>query len=465
MNTSPRNNVEARENKFRNLIMEAPAIFCILKGDQHVFELANLRYKELVGNREIIGKPIREALPELEGQGFYELLDNVYSTGETFIGKEVPANLIKSDGSVELGYFNFTYQAYTGANNETEGILVFANEITEQVESRRKIEASEKRFSNILSQSVMAIAIFKSPEMIVSFANQPMLNALGKGDTILNKPLLEGVPELKEQAFSQMLTELYTSGLAYEEFETKIILIRNGIPEDTYFNFVYQPYRDVDQAITGITVLATEITEQVLAKKQIAISEAKFKMLSETIPHMVWTATPDGKKNFFNKYFLDYTGLSFEDVKGEGWHNIIFPDDLKLELALWQENIKTGNDFKIEKRVRHHSGTYKWHLSHSIPQKNEEGEITGWIGTNTEIEDQKKITETLVKGEEQFRTFANNIRDLAWIADGSGWIYWYNQRWYDYTGTTIEEMEGWGWGKVHHPDHINQVMEFVKEAW
>lgn len=201
------------------------------------------------------------------------------------------------------------------------------------------------------------------------------------------------------------------------------------------------------------------------AKQQIEASEKRFRTLSETIPHMMWTAAPDGYKNFFNKYFLDYTGFTFEELEGEGWQRIIFPDDLDRELAHWQHTLKTGEDFTIEKRVRHHSGEYRWHIARGIAQTNNEGVIIGWIGTSTEIDDQKKVTEVLAKAEEQFRTFANSIQNLAWIADGNGWLYWYNQRWYDYTGATLEEMEGWGWGKVLHPDHANKVLEISKKGW
>jgi PAS domain S-box-containing protein len=73
----------------------------------------------------------------------------------------------------------------------------------------------------------------------------------------------------------------------------------------------------------------------------------------------------------------------------------------------------------------------------------------------------KKVEES----QQRFYSLANSITQLAWIADEKGWIYWYNDRWYDYTGTTLEEMEGWGWEKVHHPDHIERVVSFVKEAW
>src|SRR6516164_10042103 len=67
--------------------------------------------------------------------------------------------------------------------------------------------------------------------------------------------------------------------------------------------------------------------------------------------------------------------------------------------------------------------------------------------------------------EQQFRTLANSIPQLAWMADKEGYIFWYNDRWYDYTGTTLEEMQGWGWRNVHHPDEVERVVERIKTAF
>jgi PAS domain S-box-containing protein len=83
----------------------------------------------------------------------------------------------------------------------------------------------------------------------------------------------------------------------------------------------------------------------------------------------------------------------------------------------------------------------------------------------TDITQRKKAETQLQESEAHFRTFANNIQNLAWMARPDGWIYWYNQRWYAYTGTTLEEMQGWGWERVHHPDHRQRVVAFVQEAW
>jgi two-component system CheB/CheR fusion protein len=134
--------------------------------------------------------------------------------------------------------------------NKDEIMSVFVD-ITEQKEAAQQlkaiaielaaknkiIEVSEKRLSNILSQSLMAIGIYTGPEMVISFANKQMLNALGRGDVVLNKPLLEGLPELKDQIIPKLLADVYNTGVAYEGIEIKAILMRKGTPTDTYFKF------------------------------------------------------------------------------------------------------------------------------------------------------------------------------------------------------------------------------------
>ncbi|MEO9257409.1 MAG: chemotaxis protein CheB, partial [Crocinitomicaceae bacterium] len=390
--------IEANALMVQNIYMNAPASICTFKGPTHIYELVNPSYQKLFDKRDLVGKPLLEALPELKGQGVDKILDNVYNTGEVFKSIEIPVMLAREDNlEPEQRYFNTTMQPIYNEEKKIIGVVNFGYDVTEQIMARKKVEASEKRFSNILSQSLMNIAIFKGPEMIVEFANEQMLNGLGKGNAVLNKPLLEGVPELKDQVFPKLLTDVYTTGVPFEGYETKAVLVRNGIPVDAYFNFVYQPYRDIDGTITGVTVLTNEVTEHVLAKKQIEESATKFKTLSENIPHMIWTASAEGSKNFFNKYFLDYTGNTIEELADDGFRKIIFEDDLEKVLQLWQHSIKTGEDYNMEKRIRHHDGTYRWHLSQGIAQKDEQGKITGWIGSSTDIDEHKIFAKELTE--------------------------------------------------------------------
>ncbi len=124
-----------------SFLMQAPAGICVLRGPEHIFELANQLYLQLVGGRAIVGLPIRQALPELEGQGIYELLDRVRSSGEPFVGKEI---LLRVDrlgtGALDEGYFSFIYQPMRELDGRIDAILVHVLEVTEQVVGRKKLE-------------------------------------------------------------------------------------------------------------------------------------------------------------------------------------------------------------------------------------------------------------------------------------------------------------------------------------
>ncbi|MCA8972539.1 MAG: PAS domain-containing protein, partial [Planctomycetes bacterium] len=95
----------------------------------------------------------------------------------------------------------------------------------------------------------------------------------------------------------------------------------------------------------------------------------------------------------------------------------------------------------------------------------EHGRAVRMLGTVQDITDFKQAVSDLRESEERFRTMADNIHQFAWMADPTGWIFWYNQRWYDYTGTTIDDMKGWGWTKVHHPDHVERVVASIDHSW
>ena len=99
------------------------------------------------------------------------------------------------------------------------------------------------------------------------------------------------------------------------------------------------------------------------------------------------------------------------------------------------------------------------------PVRNEQGDVVGASKIANDLREHTQLADEARRSTDQFTALANNIPQLAWIADPDGWIFWYNQRWYDYTGTTLEEMQGWGWEKVHHPDHVDRVVEKISKAW
>jgi signal transduction histidine kinase len=132
---------QQHRSELRRMFMGAPVFISLLRGPEHRFELANAAYQQLVGARDLIGRPIREALPDLSGQGFFELLDSVYQTRKAYAGKEVALRLQRApDGAPEDLFVTFTFQPFRDASGEIDGVVVFGFDVTETVVARRKSE-------------------------------------------------------------------------------------------------------------------------------------------------------------------------------------------------------------------------------------------------------------------------------------------------------------------------------------
>lgn len=192
------------------LLEQAPAAIAILKGDNHVFEYINTFYMQLIGkDREVIGKPLAEALPEIVEQGFIQVLNGVYQTGTPYIGMEIAVQLDRHEtGELEDCYLNFVYQPIKNNQGNIEGIFVHAVEVTEQVKSRRKIEESEEKYRSLFETMDQGFCIL---EMIFDESGQPLdyrfleINPLFEEQTGLKdatgKTARELVPNLEQHWF------------------------------------------------------------------------------------------------------------------------------------------------------------------------------------------------------------------------------------------------------------------------
>jgi two-component system CheB/CheR fusion protein len=155
--------------------------------------------------------------------------------------------------------------------------------LEEQIEAGKKawklIEASNKRYAMLLMQSPFSFAILKGKEMVISLANNSIKEAWGKGEQIEGKPLLKILPELKNGPLPELIEKVYTTGVPYQGYEVLVPLKREGKLVDSYFNFVYQPYKEVDETISGVTIIAYDVTNHVTTKEELieAKSNAEIK--------------------------------------------------------------------------------------------------------------------------------------------------------------------------------------------
>jgi PAS domain S-box-containing protein len=133
----------------------------------------------------------------------------------------------------------------------------------------------------------------------------------------------------------------------------------------------------------------------IAARNALHDSNARFNTLADALPHMVWSALPDGDHDYFNQRWYDFTGVPQGSTDGEGWNGMFHPDDQERAWQVWRHSLKSGEPYDIEYRLRHHSGEYRWTLGQARAMRGSDGRIVRWIGTCTDIHAAKRQTEQI----------------------------------------------------------------------
>ncbi|RZA01087.1 MAG: PAS domain S-box protein, partial [Moraxellaceae bacterium] len=155
------------------------------------------------------------------------------------------------------------------------------------------------------------------------------------------------------------------------------------------------PVHDAKGDIVGGVVAQTDITHQTLAESALRESEAKFRTITNAMPQMIWSTLRDGSRDYFNRQWYEFTGLPVDSLDGEGWNTIIHPDDYGQTYILWKNAVATGESFEHEYRLRHHSGNFRWILARAVPVTDDSGAIVRWMGSCTDLHDQKLTQDAL----------------------------------------------------------------------
>jgi PAS domain S-box-containing protein len=339
-------------------------------------------------------------------------------------------------------------------------------DISGQKQAEASLKASEMRLRRLIESNIIGVLFWDLDGGIVD-ANDAFLNLLGytRQDIELGLDWRHMTPpqwvEQDQEGERQVLATGY-----HLPFE-KQYLHKDGTPVDVIIGSSAFEGTNNRQGITFVL----DITARKKAEKAMQESEARFRLLADQVPQFIWMTSASVEEGievtYSNKNFLDYLGFShYTEFVGTTWEKTIHPDDLVRVYEIYLPAAQARQAYQVECRFKEAAtDIYRWFIIHGVPRYEAGGGFAGYIGTGVDIHDRKQFEMALRESEERFRMLADNISQLAWIADGEGYIFWYNKRWYDYTGTTLEEMQGWGWEKVHHPDYIERVVAFVKPAW
>jgi len=308
-----RKKLEESETSFKSLIQEAPVATCLFLGREMKVEIVNERMIKLWGkDASIIGKPLVEAVPELAGQQFLDLLDNVYTTGVAYENIDTRAELIV-DGVKGVYYFDFTYKPIFNDEGEVYGIINMVVDVTNKVVANQRIQENQRQLLDSFEQSPVGIAMIDKKDLTFTMANAFYGYLVGrKPHELIDKPLLDALPELKGQGFDDLLYNVITTGNPFIAKEVAVELLRNGELETIYVDFAYQPRRERDATITGILVVVTDVTQQVISRKKVEASEAKLRSLIAT--------APAGMGLFVGRdLIVEMPNQTFIDIVGKGW--------------------------------------------------------------------------------------------------------------------------------------------------
>ncbi len=388
-----RSQADAERLRWRALLHLAPAAIAVLRGPDHVFEFVNPEYLRATGRHapDLIGKRIREALPELAGQGLFELLDDVYRTGEVAVGSERLVRLGLGQDHLEDRYFTFVYQRFHNAAGEVEGIFVHAVDVTEQVRARQRIEENEKRLSAIFNQASVGIAQTDLSGRLV-LANQHYCDLVGRSWEELVGCRTVEVTHPDDRERTRELSELAMR--RDQAFETEKRYIRpNG--EIVWVHKSLTAVCDEQGHARYFLNVVQDITARKHAEEALRESERQLRTLADSIPQLAWIADAEGSIFWHNRRWYEYTGTSLEDARGWGWRLAHDPAMLPHVLERWNKSLRSGALFEMEFPLRRADGVFRRFLTRVIPVRDSAGRVTGWFGTNTDIEDQKRAEEAI----------------------------------------------------------------------
>lgn len=423
--------LSSSENRYKTLVANAPVAIGTLTGKDMLITSANDMLLKFWGKgKNILGMKLADALPENKNQIFKQLLDDVFTTSIPYEGDEVKT-MLDDKGEMKTYYYNFIYTPLITDDGETESIMVVGIDVTEQVESREEIEYVRNRLHSMVATAPIGMTILKGRNLVVEIANAQMLEVWHREkDQVMGKPIWEIFPELEAREFKALMNSVFETGKP-----VKIPEVLSPHPEKvSYIDLSYYPIFDQNGRAESILVTVIDITELVNNRKsieqnqydlqaineellasneellssndhlekvrneleltmlEVSANENRFSFMLNAIPQQVWTADPDGALAYVNDVVCEDFGFTKAEIVGHGWQEFIHPEDIGSCLEKWKAALSSGQEYMIEFRLRFADGEYYWHLGRAIPLI-EEGGVTLWLGTNTNIQVQKQNEE------------------------------------------------------------------------
>jgi PAS domain S-box-containing protein len=334
--------------------------------------------------------------------------------------------------------------------------------------------AARTDLADLIEQAPLAIAVLRGPDHVYQLANPPYLALVGRTASLVGIPIRAAFPDVEGQGVIEACDRVFATGEPFTVHEMPVTFQRrHGTPEKRWFSFQITPIREAGAPghIGGLTWVATDITEQIRARrgiesaaKALARSERRFRSLVESTSQMVWTTNAAGEVLEDSPSWRAFTGQTTEDWKGHGWRSAVHPDDRARADQVWRRAVAERSSYEVEYRVRRADGSYAYTLARGTPILSEAGEIEEWIGFNLDISDRVRAEESSRENERRLRLALEAGRMGTWEHDlMTGRVRW---------SPAVERMHGIPVGSFAgtleadqadlHPEDRDWVLETVR---
>ena len=399
---------------YKEMFYTSPILKAVLIGPNFIVKSANPAILQFLGKDEgLIGKPYLKEVPELEEQGLGNLLREVYKTGIPYSAIEMPVYL-NINNQLVLSYYDFVYQAHRNIDGDICGVVIMVTDVSSRVKLNEELKISNHRFQELIFSSPGLIAVLTGKDFIIEIANDAIIDIWGKGPDVIGKPIFKVLPEILEQGMDKKFEEVFNSGKPLVAQEFPIMHERDGKLVEGYFDFIYQPQKDINGKIIGVAVIANEVSKTAKLNQKIRESELKFRQLANLIPDKISNADENLNTFYYNQSWLDYSGLTLDYLLENGWTELVHPDDVETITRIAEDALRTKSDVEMELRFKDKNGDYKWHLSRATAVRDENGDFQSWVSATTQIhkikEEEKRKEEFLKMVSHELKTPVTSIR-------------------------------------------------------
>jgi PAS domain S-box-containing protein len=337
---------------------------------------------------------------------------------------------------------------------------------------RENWSASLRLAVDLVLSSGFGMALRWGPQFVLIYndAYKPILG--DRHPAALGLPVREAWPEVWRELepnhtaiLSGQSPSLFFKDILYR------IQRRAGEWEDAHFTLSYSPVHDetAPTGIGGVQVSVVETTALVAAETALAARASEFQTFAQVMPNHVWSAAPDGLLTWFNDRVYAYSGAAPGTLDGHGWTRMVHPDDVAGAAERWSAALERGEPYETQFRLQRADGVYRWHLGRALPLRGPAGEIARWIGTNTDIEDQKAASDALALLNatlEQQVAERTADRDRMWrlstdlmlVSTADGTITAVNPAWKRVLGWRARELLGRKFLEFVHSDDMEATL-------